>query len=394
MSVYFVRKGRRLLGPYEVERLAQMARLGRINSRTQVSADQSSWFAAGELTDVFPSASRREHYATAGAADFPEDDEVDHGPEMPMSRSGRASAHAGTFRRTAWGLAALLGVLLAGVLLDLATGRSLGVVNLLVPDTQGTITSPDQDAEISAAVGMVISGEAITQMDGNEIERPLPPYDDGTARGFHGSGFLVSPDGYFLTNKKVVEDVKPFLKSSAALIQLHDVSERRRLQRIRPVLRVYISGVAYPARLVGISDKFDFAVLKLPIRDSPFFALASEPPERNSTVFSVGFPAGTSKHRQFESSNITDYFSDGDLIYTQTKGSVSRVDQRVNSGIIEHSANIGDGAFGGPVIDERGVVVGINTLRSRSRAIQYAFSLEEVRREIESMLGDIQPVWR
>jgi serine protease Do len=138
-----------------------------------------------------------------------------------------------------------------------------------------------------------------------------------------GSGFVISPDGYVVTNNHVVED--------AAEIQV-----------------VFNDRNNVPAKLVGRDPSTDIAVLKV---DPPPPNLAvvawgdSDAAEPGSWVIAIGSPFG--------------------LGGTVTVGVVSARSRDIRSGpfddFIQTDAAINRGNSGGPLFNARGEVVGVNT---------------------------------
>jgi serine protease Do len=136
-----------------------------------------------------------------------------------------------------------------------------------------------------------------------------------------GSGFVVSPDGYLVTNNHVVAGGREIL------VKLDDGSER-------------------PAKVVGTDPATDLALLKiegsrlsvLPLGDSDRLQVG-EP------VMAIGNPFGLSQ--------------------TVTTGIVSAKERFIGSGpyddFIQTDASINPGNSGGPLIDSRGAVIGINS---------------------------------
>ena len=137
-----------------------------------------------------------------------------------------------------------------------------------------------------------------------------------------GSGFVISPDGYILTNNHVVD------KADKVRVKTQDGSE-------------------YTAKVVGTDPPSDLAVIKIDKSDLPFLRLAdSDRLEVGDWVLAVGNPFG--------------------LSHTLTAGIVSA---KGRSGIglndyenfIQTDAAINPGNSGGPLVDLEGEVVGINT---------------------------------
>jgi serine protease Do len=149
-----------------------------------------------------------------------------------------------------------------------------------------------------------------------------------------GSGVVVDPSGYVMTNAHVVEGAR----------------------RIRVVLPVPLSEGAtlepegkrriLEAKLVGIHTESDLALLKVTARELPSLPLETSARVRQGQlVFAVGSPEG--------------------LQNTITMGVVSSVARQPdpNKGMvyIQTDAPINPGNSGGPLVDVNGHVVGINT---------------------------------
>jgi serine protease Do len=141
-----------------------------------------------------------------------------------------------------------------------------------------------------------------------------------------GSGFIISPDGYIVTNHHVVEDAK------SIQVTLHD---RR----------------TFPAKVVGVDKLDDLAVIKIDATDLPTVQWGdSAGLKPGESVMAFGNPFG-------------------ELTFSVTRGIVSAVHRSVNPGknaraprdYIQTDAAINPGNSGGPLVDARGRVIGIDT---------------------------------
>lgn len=150
-----------------------------------------------------------------------------------------------------------------------------------------------------------------------------------------GSGVVVDPSGYIVTNA-------------------HVVGLARRLQVLLPVphenqsFRSVIkpAGKLVPATLVGVDRETDLAVLKVDAGNLQSLKLGdSESLRQGQLVFAFGSPFGleNSVTMGIVSSPARQVQPDGPMIYVQT------------------DAPINPGNSGGPLIDAHGAVVGINT---------------------------------
>jgi serine protease Do len=139
-----------------------------------------------------------------------------------------------------------------------------------------------------------------------------------------GSGFIIDPSGLAVTNNHVV--------TGAAL------------------LKVWIggdTGKTYNAKVVGVSECSDLALIDIEGDDFPYLDWHEGPINVGLEVYAAGFPLGEPQ-------------------FTLTRGIVSKEETGGETYwasvdyVIEHDATINPGNSGGPLLDEDGKVVGIN----------------------------------
>ena len=148
-----------------------------------------------------------------------------------------------------------------------------------------------------------------------------------------GSGVIVDPSGYIMTNAHVVEGAQSI---RVALPLPYDTG------RAVPIGKRRI----LPARLVGVHKDTDLALLKIEENDLPTLPLlAQSRPRVGQLVFAIGSPEG--------------------LQNSVTMGVVSAVSRQPDPTkpltYIQTDAPINPGNSGGPLVDMNGSVVGINT---------------------------------
>src|SRR5579871_1503724 len=175
------------------------------------------------------------------------------------------------------------------------------------------------DAYSAAVVGAVEKvGPAVVSVYTGGAE------EAARARGGAGSGVVVTPDGYLLTNEHVVE-------------------------RVTQARVSFVDGRSVPAVVAGRDPATDLAVLRAQAGSLPYAQLSAETRLRaGQLVVAVGNPFG------FES--------------TVSAGVVSALGRSLRSrqgrlieGIVQHTAALNPGNSGGPLVDAHGAVTGINT---------------------------------
>ncbi len=150
-----------------------------------------------------------------------------------------------------------------------------------------------------------------------------------------GSGVIVDPDGYIMTNAHVVEGAQ----SIQVALPMPSVDFP---DQIAPAGKQRI----VTARLIGIHKETDLALLKIDQTGLPTLSLGSRRPvHQGELVFALGSPEG--------------------LENSVTMGVVSSVARQADPSrpvvYIQTDAPINPGNSGGPLVDTDGYVVGINT---------------------------------
>ncbi|MDD7937774.1 trypsin-like peptidase domain-containing protein [Actinomycetospora lutea] len=183
--------------------------------------------------------------------------------------------------------------------------------------------------------------------------------------GGTGSGVVLTPDGYIVTNNHVVE--------------LAATDPRASLEA------VFASGLRAPARVVGRDPQTDVAVVKVDIANPVVAQLGRSADLRvGDGVIAIGSPLG--------------------LAGTVTEGIVSSIDRPVRLDAesaeanpvidaIQTDAAINPGNSGGALVDTSGAVVGINTAirtlgggEGGSIGLGFAIPIDDVRTIAESII--------
>ena len=265
---------------------------------------------------------------------------------MTMTQTPQPKARVLPMRRLAL-LATTVAGITAGALLAapsylpyappaLAQNLSTEAQRLAQPTGFADIVEKVKPAVISVRVKMSVTGSPAADSDdtpfpkGSPMERffkrfGAPDGMPGMPRGrqfgtAQGSGFLISQDGYAITNNHVVE------KATTVEVTTDD-------------------GKTHTAKVVGADPRTDLALIKLEGDRFPFVKLADKAPRVGDWVLAVGNPFG--------------------LGGTVTAGIVSARGRDIGAGpyddFLQIDAPVNKGNSGGPTFNTEGSVIGVNT---------------------------------
>jgi serine protease Do len=145
-----------------------------------------------------------------------------------------------------------------------------------------------------------------------------------------GTGFIIEPDGFIVTNEHVVEDSQQFWVTT---------DDHR----------------VFPAIVVGADPRADIAVLKIPAMHLPVVRFAREACRRGEWAITLGNPFGLATEGEMA-------LSVGVVSATQRSlPKLASKEDRLYSDLIQTTAQINPGNSGGPLIDLNGNVIGIDT---------------------------------
>jgi serine protease Do len=163
-----------------------------------------------------------------------------------------------------------------------------------------------------------LSDPFFRQFFGGPNARPRDQREEGL-----GSGIIVSPSGYILTNNHVVE------KANTLKVELSD-------------------GRDFTGKVVGTDPQTDLAVVKIAANSLPILPFANSDGARvGDLCFAIGNPFGQD--------------------HTVTMGIVSAKNRHLEAGtylqnFIQTDAAINPGNSGGALINARGELIGVNTM--------------------------------
>lgn len=183
----------------------------------------------------------------------------------------------------------------------------------------------------------------------------VPEYSSGM-----GSGFIISKEGYILTNQHVIDGTAK--------------------------IEVIMSGKEdpVPAELIGSDQELDLAVIKINGReDLPVLELGDSDAVRvGEWAIAIGNPQG--------------------LDHTVTVGVISAKGRPITVGdkqyknLLQTDASINPGNSGGPLLNSRGQVVGINTaVSATAQGIGFAIPTSTVQPVLDTLIngGKISRPW-
>jgi len=210
-------------------------------------------------------------------------------------------------------------------------------------------TSSDSSAsailntEDYAKTSSAVAEKVLPSVVGIKIKYKITSFfGTSTAEGA-GSGIILTEDGYILTNNHVISS-----ESSSSFYAIQEASDI--------IVKLYNDDTEYKATVVGTDSYTDLAVLKIE-KDglTPAVLGNSDNLKVGEFVFAIGNPLG--------------------LDYSVTSGIVSALNREVASEgttyyAIQTDAAINTGNSGGALVNIKGEVVGINTLKFAGSGVE------------------------
>lgn len=169
-----------------------------------------------------------------------------------------------------------------------------------------------------------------------------------------GSGFLISADGYIVSNAHVVND------SNAKYT-------------------VFLNGgKKFDAKVVALDDVLDIALIKIEAKDLPFAEFGnSDQLKLGQSVVAIGNALG--EFRNTVSTGVVSGLSRS--ITAQDGNAAENLDN-----LIQTDAAINPGNSGGPLIDMTGKVIGVNVaIAQGSENVGFALPVNMLKKSIDSM---------
>jgi 2-alkenal reductase len=227
---------------------------------------------------------------------------------------------------------ALFGALAGGAAVYVAVRDRLAAQPLAAAPTASAETQPEAPQVLQVDVNTAV--EAAVAQVGPAVVTVVNTLPQGAGQA-SGSGVIISPEGYVITNNHVV--------AGAAQLNV-----------------IFRDGESVQADLIGSDEFADLAVLKIPAPVPAHAELGnSDALNPGETVIAIGSPLGDFKN-------------------TVTVGVVSATGRTIETDrgfqmedLIQTDAAINHGNSGGPLVNLAGQVIGINTLVVRGNGSSF-----------------------
>lgn len=188
---------------------------------------------------------------------------------------------------------------------------------------------------------------------------------EGEVVGFgHGSGIAISPTR-IVTNAHVVESAVKY-PNNVALGVVPSEGQK-----------------SYPAKLIAIDTARDLALIEIGEGRLPAAAIYSGPLESGADVVALGYPGNVDLAT---ARSAADYITPRTPV--RSEGNMSNMQAIDGIATLVHTAKISRGNSGGPLVDQCGRIVGINTFITRADDGDSPFAFAISTREIARFLTD------
>lgn len=161
-----------------------------------------------------------------------------------------------------------------------------------------------------------------------------------------GSGVIISSDGYILTNNHVIDS------SGSSSNSYYEVGEAAKIQ-----VYLYNDDTPYDAKIIGTDEQTDLAVIKINKSDLVAAELGdSDTVQVGEWCMTIGNPLGMKS--------------------TVCQGSISALNREITDSegktysVLQTDAAINEGNSGGALVNSKGQVIGINTLKASGEGVE------------------------
>lgn len=236
----------------------------------------------------------------------------------------------------------------------------------------------EKEEKTQEVVSKPVSIENYSQTSVNAAEKVLPSivgitveftvnssyYGFGVSQNASasGSGVIISEDGYILTNNHVV--------NASSTNSFYQVSQANKI-----TVKLYNNEEVLEAKLIGTDEKTDLAVIKIDKTGLPAATIGnSDELKIGEFAMAIGNPLGMES--------------------TVTAGIISALNRvvtvdNVKYTVIQTDAAINSGNSGGALVNAKGEVIGINTLKlSSGEGIGFAIPINSTKEISEQLIKE------
>ena len=212
--------------------------------------------------------------------------------------------------------------------------------------TSGTINTTQISLENYSETGMAVAQKVLPSIVGIKVEYTVSSVffnQQGTGTA-EGSGIIISEDGYILTNNHVI--------NSSSSSSYYSIGEATKVS-----VFLYNDETEYQATVVGTDEQTDLAVIKIDKTGLTAAELGdSDGVQVGEFSMAIGNPLGMQS--------------------SVTGGLISAVNRKVTDSdgktytLIQTDAAINSGNSGGALVNSKGQVIGINTLKVSQTGVE------------------------
>lgn len=267
--------------------------------------------------------------------------------------------------RTSYFMTGLIGAIIGGLLVSLLMPRFMGDMKLAGGDGRELVINTSEDINVVSAVAKA-NMKSVVGITTVEIVSDyyffLPREVEGV-----GSGVIVDPNGYILTNAHVVRDGKA--QSLEVLFE---------------------DGEKLPGKVLWADSDLDLAVVKVDKTNLPAAKLGdSDSLEVGEIAIAIGNPLGLDFQRSVTAGIISGLNRTIDVASRTMSG------QNTMNDLIQTDASINKGNSGGPLFNSRGEVIGINTVKvGNAEGLGFSIPINSTKHIIEEVIakGHYEPL--
>lgn len=264
----------------------------------------------------------------------------------------------------------------------------------------------ENEEQLNNAVALIIQGFTGENEEG---KTQVIPWGTGT-------GFVVTPDGYVISNRHVVEDIVKFAETAKMIVDIPRqdgtilkvpiqelLAASRKVSNLQAKFWVVLNGREYDAEVIYTSKQFDMCVMKIDATDLPTFRIKQDPElGKGTTVYALGFPGSARvelsdadkaekiARDMIPHQTVINCFSEDAFDFSITEGIVSKTADKADATWILHDAVVNTGNSGGPLCKPNGTVVGVNTKTNNLENVSFSLSTAQLREEIDQYAPGVQ----